>query len=208
MKKNIRKIKAQEIKYKICVSGSALIKGVCSVDAVKKTQQLGKEIIRQGGVLVTGATTGIPYEAAKGAKNVGGLSIGLSPASSEKEHVKKYRLPTDLFDLIIFTGFDYSGRNLLLTRSSDAVIVSCGRMGTLNEFTIAFEDKKPIGVLLGTGGMAKEFKEIVEEARRGPVKIAYDQNPRRLIKKIIQMIEQEKVPEKIKKKISYDTTRG
>ncbi|MFH1749894.1 MAG: hypothetical protein ABH837_03330 [bacterium] len=208
MKKNIRKIKAQEIKYKICVSGSALIKGVCSPDAAKKTQELGKEIILQGGVLVTGATTGIPYEAAKGAKNAGGLSIGLSPASSEKEHVKKYRLPTDLFDLIIFTGFDYSGRNLLLTRSSDAVIVSCGRMGTLNEFTIAFEDKKPIGVLLGTGGMAKEIKEIVEEARRGPGKIAYDQNPRRLVKKVIRMIEQEKVPEKIKKEISYDTTQG
>ncbi len=208
MKKNIRKIKAQEIKYKICVSGSARIKGVCSVNAIKKTQEIGKEIIRQGGVLVTGATTGIPYEAARGAKSEGGLSIGLSPASSEKEHVKKYRLPTDLFDLIIFTGFDYSGRNLLLTRSSDAVIMSCGRIGTLNEFTIAFEDKKPIGILMGTGGMTTEIKDIVEGAHRGPGKIAYDQNPKRLIKKVIRMIKQEKVPDNIKRKISLDRTRG
>lgn len=86
--------------------------------------------------------------------------------------------------------------------------MSCGRIGTLNEFTIAFEDKKPIGVLLGTGGMAKEIKEIVEGSHRGSGKIAYDQNPRRLIEKVIRMIKQEKVPEKVKRKISYDTTRG
>ncbi len=206
-KKIARKIKAQEIKYKICVSGSAEMK-ICTKDAEKKTRELGKEIARQGGVLVTGATSGIPYEAAKGAKSIGGISIGLSPASSEKEHVKKYRLPTDMFDLIIFTGFDYAGRNLLMTRSSDAVVVSCGRIGTLNEFTIAFEDKKPIGVLLGTGGMAKEIREIVEEAHRGPGKIAYDHNPRRLVEKVIRMIRKEKVPEKVKKQISYDTTHG
>ena len=51
--------------------------------------------------------------------------------------------------MIIYTGFNYSGRNLLLVRSSDAVIFGCGRMGTLNEFTITFEDKKPIGILQG-----------------------------------------------------------
>jgi len=80
--------------------------------------------------------------------------IGFSPAASEKAHVKSYRLPTDFHDVIVYTGFNYSGRNLILTRSSDAVIIICGRMGTLNEFSIAFEDNKPIGVLTGSGGTA------------------------------------------------------
>ena len=61
----------------------------------------------------------------------------------------------DYHDLIIYTGFDYSGRNLLLVRSADAVIEVCGRIGTLNEFTIAFEDQKPVGVLEHCGGTSK-----------------------------------------------------
>ena len=95
-----------------------------------------------------------------------------------------------------------------MTRSSDAVIVSCGRIGTLNEFTIAFEDKKPIGVLLGTGGMAKEIKELVTKAKRGPGKIAYDEDPKVLVDKVIRMIEKERVPDDVKKEIRYDRSRG
>lgn len=200
-------IKEQKVQYKIAVSGSAET-GICAPDASKKTRILGQEIVRSGGVLVSGATTGIPYEAAVGAKSMGGISIGLSPASSEKEHIKKYHLPTDMFDLIIYTGFDYSGRNLLMTRSSDAVIISCGRIGTLNEFTVAFEDRKPIGILLGTGGMAKEIKELVEKAQRGPGKIAYDEDPKGLVEKVIRMIEKEKVPEEVKENIHYDRSQG
>lgn len=178
------------MKYKIAVSGAAET-GRCMPDAHEKAEKLGREIIRQGAVLITGATTGIPNWAAKGAKEEGGISIGLSPAASLVSHVKSYRLPTDYFDLIIYTGFDYSGRNLLMTRSADAVIVCCGRMGTLNEFTIAFEDKKPIGILTGTGGMADEIEHIVEKAHRGKGKIVYDSDPKRLVAKVIELIEQE-----------------
>jgi len=140
------KLPASYLKFKICVSGAAET-GHCAINALDLAKELGKEIVRQGGVLVTGATSGVPYWSAIGAKEEGGISIGLSPASSERAHVNKYKLPTDYFDLIIYTGFEYSGRNLLLTRSADAVIIVCGRMGTLNEFTIAFEDDKIIGVL-------------------------------------------------------------
>jgi len=101
-------------------------------------------------------------------------------------------LPTDFHDLIIYTGFEYAGRNLLLTRSSDAVIVICGRMGTLNEFTIAFEDKKPIGVLTGTGGTADMIKEIVTSSHRGPGKIVYESDPKRLIEKLLKLVDKEK----------------
>lgn len=130
--------------YKIVVSGAAET-GHCSPGALELSKEVGREIIKQGGILVTGATSGIPYWAAIGAKEAAGTVIGLSPAASEIAHIKTYRLPTDYHDLIIYTGFDYAGRNLLLTRCADAVITVCGRLGTLNEFTIAFEDRKPIG---------------------------------------------------------------
>lgn len=174
-------------KIKICVSGAAET-GDCAKDALEKSKAIGREIVRQAAVLVTGATTGAPYWAAIGAKEAGGISIGLSPASTEREHVERYGLPTDYFDIIIYTGFDYSGRNLLLTRSSDGVIIVCGRIGTLNEFTIAFEDHKPIGVLSGSGQTADLIKTIVETAKREHVPIIYDDDPKRLVRRLVEIV--------------------
>lgn len=176
------------LKYKICVSGAAET-GHCAADALEKAEQIGRAIAEAGMVLVTGATTGIPYWAAKGAKEAGGIVIGLSPASSEAAHVKTYRLPTDYHDLIVYTGFEYAGRNLLLTRSADGIITICGRMGTLNEFTIAYEDQKPVGVLTDSGGMADSIKEIVEKSHRGPGKVVYHSDPKQLLEKLLALIE-------------------
>ena len=130
-----------------------------------------------------------------GAEDEGGMSIGFSPAATERDHIEKYKLPTDYFDVIVYTGFDFSGRNLLLTRSSDAVIFVCGRMGTLNEFTIAFEDNKPIGILEGTGGTADMIRELVSKMHRGPGKIVYEREPKKLVARVIELIKKEKVVE-------------
>ncbi len=179
------------MKYTIAVSGAAETKH-CAPGALEMAKEIGREIVRQGGVLVTGATSGIPYWAAIGAKEEAGTVIGLSPAVSEKDHIKSYRLPTDYHDLIIYTGFDYSGRNLLLARSSDGVITICGRVGTLNEFTIAFEDKKPTGVLTGSGGTADMVKNIIKRSHRGPGKVVYDSDPKTLVKRLLKLIDEEK----------------
>jgi hypothetical protein len=177
--------------FKICVSGAAETSH-CSDDALQSAKETGREIIRHNGVLITGATTGIPYWAAIGAKEEGGFSIGFSPAASEKAHIKKYRLPVDHFDTIVYTGFNYAGRNLLMTRASDGVIIICGRIGTLNEFTIAFEDEKPIGILTGSGGVTNMAKEIIKGGYRGPGKVVYDSSPKRLVEKLLKLIKKEK----------------
>lgn len=178
-------------RYKIAVSGAAQTQHCCK-NIEKLGEQVGREIIRQDCILITGATTGVPYFAAKGAKKAGGVSIGFSPAASRTAHQKAYRLPTDAFDVIVYTGFDYSGRNLLMTRAADAVIIVCGRMGTLNEFTIAFEDQKPIGVLVGSGGTADKVKDLIQRPFRGKMKIIYEENPKKVVKKIINLIKKEK----------------
>ena len=182
------------LKYKICISGAAET-GHCAPGVLEKAKILGTEIVRQGAVLVTGATTGAPYWSSIGAKEAGGFVIGVSPAASEMEHVKKYQLPLDYQDIIIYTGFGYSGRNLLLTRASDAVLIVCGRIGTLDEFTIAFEDNKPIGILTGTGGMADEIKGILEKAHRGEGKVIFESDPKTLVEKISALIAKDKVEE-------------
>ncbi|MBI2406167.1 MAG: LOG family protein [Candidatus Harrisonbacteria bacterium] len=118
--------------------------------------------------------------------------IGLSPAASEAAHLKTYRLPVDYHDLIIYTGFDYSGRNLLLTRSSDAIITICGRMGTLNEFTIAFEDQKPIGIFEGTGGTADMMRDILEKSHRGMGHVVFASDAKTLLDLVVQAIDEGK----------------
>jgi len=180
------------LKYKICISGSADPKS-CGVHALEHAKKIGGYIVCKNGVVVTGATTGVPYWAAIGAKEANGISIGISPAVSELAHVRSYKLPTDYFDLIMYTGFDYAGRNLLLMRSADAVIIVCGRIGTLNEFTIAFEDRKIIGVLEHSGGTADMIREIVSTSHRGLGKIIYDTDPERLVDRVLEMVDKEKV---------------
>ncbi len=175
------------LRYKICVSGAAET-GHCSRGALEKAEVLGREIAKRDLILMTGATTGIPYWAAKGAKEAGGIVVGLSPAVSKLAHIRTYHLPIEYHDLIIYTGFDYSGRNLLLTKSSDAVITVCGRMGTLNEFTISFEDHKPTGVLEGTGGIADELRGIVEKAHRGSANVVFSDDPSDLLEQVLKLI--------------------
>lgn len=177
--------------YKIAVSGAAQI-GHCAKGADKLAREVGREIARQNCILITGATTGMPNLAAEACKKAGGFSVGFSPAASEASHIKSYKLPTDYFDIIVYTGFDYSGRNLLMTNAADGVIIICGRMGTLNEFTIAFEDQKPIGVLEGSGGTADKIRLIATGPFRGVKKVIYEKDPKKLVKKLIHLIKEEK----------------
>lgn len=187
-------LKHGHLKIKIGVSGAAET-ATCGVHALEKAKELGKEIVKQGAILVTGATTGFPLWSAMGAKEADGFSIGLSPGASEKEHVEVYRLPLDYMDMIIYTGFGYPGRDLLFTRSCDAVIIGCGRIGTIHEFTIAFEDAKPIGILEGEWTMSEVLKDILAKGNRPNDKIIFDSDPKRLIEKIIDMVKKDKVPE-------------
>jgi len=173
--------------YKIAVAGASQT-GHCAKNIETLAKEIGKEIARQNCILITGATTGVPYFAAQGCKKAGGLSIGFSPAASETSHKKVYKLPLDCFDVMVYTGFEYSGRNLLMTRASDGVIIVCGRMGTLNEFTIAFEDRKPIGILVGSGGTADLIKSITRRPHRRGEKIIYETRPKILVQKLIKLI--------------------
>jgi uncharacterized protein (TIGR00725 family) len=179
---------------KICVSGAAETSH-CGLGALDKAKELGREIARQGAILITGATTGFPLWAAMGAKEVGGVSIGFSPAASEREHVEVYKLPIDYMDLIIYTGFGYPGRDLLLTRSSDAVVFGCGRIGTIHEFTIAFEDDKPMGIFEGPWQMSDELKEIIEKGHRPNAKIVTDPDPKKIVEGVIGLVKKDKINE-------------
>lgn len=181
------------MKYQICVSGAASGKTIEASHQL--AYDLGQAIAKSGKTLLTGASVGLPWFAAKGAFSVKdrlGVSIGFSPASSFREHVTVYKFPTVEFDYINFTGMAYVGRDVHLVRSSDAIITVGGRMGSLHEFVTAIESHKVVGVLLGSGGLADYIPTLIQclETKGLDTKdIIYDTNPIRLVSKVIHELD-------------------
>jgi uncharacterized protein (TIGR00725 family) len=179
------------MKYQICVSGAA--SGTTVQTSHQLAFELGKAISEAGKTLLTGATVGLPHYAAMGVvsvQGVRGLSVGFSPASSFREHVATYRLPTKEFDYINFTGMEYVGRDVHLVRSADAIITVGGRMGSLHELSTALESRKVCGVLLGSGGLADYTPVLLEHIEApGARDIIYDTDPRRLVTKVIEALD-------------------
>ncbi len=178
---------AREMKLKIGVMGSAEE----AQDLHQNAQALGEAIASRKVILLTGATTGLIYATGKAAHDAGALHIGISPAHDEREHVERYALPTGACDMIIYTGFGLKGRNVVLVRSCDVVVFIAGSIGSLNEFTIAYDEGKIIGCLIGTGGVADELKRLVERFQK-PTKarICYDDDPGSLIDACLAMLKQ------------------
>src|SRR6266481_3589691 len=151
--------------------------------------RLGTAIAKNECILVTGATTGLPDLVAKAVRSYGGLSLGISPASNRKEHLERYGLPDDGADVIIYTGFGYKGRNVINVRSADIVIIFGGATGTLNEFTIAYDEGKIIGVLEGSGGVADHIREVIQFCKK-PTQglVVFDKDPEKIVERCLEAL--------------------
>lgn len=180
------------MRYQICVSGAA--NGDSVEASATLAYRLGREISKQGKILTTGATVGLPHYAAIGAVSVKGrtgLSVGFSPASSFRQHVNTYKLPFKPFDYINFTGMNYVGRDTHLVLSSDAVITVGGRMGSLHELATALEARKVVAVLTGSKGLADYTKTLLENVEAPNSKdVIFDSNPERLVQKVIKRLDE------------------
>jgi uncharacterized protein (TIGR00725 family) len=176
-------------KYQICVSGAA--KGHSAEQGKLLAESVGAAVAKAGHSLMTGATTGLPNDAANGYKKAGGkMSLGISPASTKVEHVMKYRLPTESYDAILYSGLHYSGRDALLINSADAVISIGGRLGTLHEFTIAMETHTPVGLLEGAGGVGEQIEQLLKILPNAdPDLVIYDSEPDKLVERLTHMLD-------------------
>lgn len=179
------------MRYQICVSGAA--NGTTVESSHQLAYTLGKEIAEAGKTLLTGATVGLPHYAAMGFFSVlprKGVSVGFSPASSFREHIATYRLPTKEFDYINFTGMQYVGRDVHLVRSSDGIITVGGRMGSLHELSTALESRKVCGVLLGSGGLADYTRTLLQNIEApGAKDVIFDTDPKRLVARVIEALD-------------------
>ena len=101
----------------------------CGPDIEQAAYGVGREIARQGAVLLCGGLGGVMTAAAKGAKDAGGLTVGILPGASASD-------ANPYIDLKVVTDMGHA-RNVVLVRSADAVIAVSGGYGTLSEIAIA-----------------------------------------------------------------------
>jgi uncharacterized protein (TIGR00725 family) len=172
------------------------VMGASENDAVTESEKarlkdlanrLGEALAQRECILVTGATTGLPDLVARTFRRSGGFALGISPAHDRKEHLERYGLPDEGADVIVYTGFGYKGRNVVNVRSADVVLLFGGATGTLNEFTIAYDEGKMIGVLEGTGGIADHIREVIQfcnKPTRG--RVIFDKDPEKLVDRCLQ----------------------
>lgn len=180
----------KKLQYAICISGAA--SGNTVEENKDEAERLGAAIAKRGHVTTTGATVGLPFFAAKGAHQAGGKSIGFSPATNVREHMRKYRLPREYFDFINYTGMQYVGRDFHLIQSSDAILTIGGRFGSLHEFVTALEAHKPCGILLNSEGAADIIPELMKVLE--PPKehlVIFDKNPENLVDRIVKILDEE-----------------
>ncbi len=117
-------------------------------EALEVAEEVGHLIAERGALLVCGGHGGIMRAACKGAKESGGLTIGILPGSKESANeFVDVGIPTEL-------GFI---RNYLVSNTGDVVIAINGRWGTLNEIAYAMVTMKPVVLIRGTGGCVDEL---------------------------------------------------
>ena len=171
------------MKVKVGVMGSAAEPATADKVALwKQGDDLARAIAARDVVLLTGATTGVVYVVGKAASERGLVHVGISPATDSQDHVDRYKLPLDACDAIVYTGFGLKGRNVVLVRSCDIVLFIAGGMGSLNEFTIAHDEGKIIGCLMGTGGVADQSDYLLKNfSKKQDTRIFRDEDPDRLL---------------------------
>ena len=112
---------------------------------------LGRRLAENGAVVVCGGGSGVMTAVCRGARTVGGTTIGLLPGLDRAEgnpHLT-VSLPTGLGQ----------GRNLLLVRASDALVAVGGGFGTLSEIALALRTGTPV-IGLGTWSLQLDDQQV------------------------------------------------
>jgi uncharacterized protein (TIGR00725 family) len=110
----------------------------CDEATSEMARRVGVLIAQRGAVLLCGGRGGVMEAAARGAKEAGGLTIGILPGMNASETP-----PNPYIDVAIFTGLR-DGRNWVNVCASDAIIAVSGGYGTLSEIALALKVGKPV----------------------------------------------------------------
>jgi hypothetical protein len=110
--------------------------GQPSPEEAKLAEEIGKELAKQGAILVCGGLGGVMEAACRGASSEGGVTIGILPGDNSQAANPYVQIP-------IVTGMGYA-RNIPVVKSAQAVIAVDGSYGTLSEIAHALQSGIPV----------------------------------------------------------------
>jgi len=108
----------------------------CSPSVARLAEEVGRAVATAGAVLISGGLGGVMEAAARGARQAGGLSVGILPGPHHRE-------ANPFIDISIATDMGHA-RNAVVVRSSHAVIALPGESGTLSEVALALKMGIPV----------------------------------------------------------------
>lgn len=121
-------------------------------DALQAAYEVGRAVAARGHILVCGGRGGVMREACRGARDAGGMTVGILPGDDLSD-------ANEFLDVPVVTGMG-SGRNIIVARTANALIAIGGAYGTLSE--IAF------GLMLGRPVVGLGTWELRDAAGREP----------------------------------------
>ena len=124
--------------------------GQCSPKEARLAEEVGRELARQGAILVCGGLGGVMEAACKGASSEGGITIGILPGDSHRAANPYVQVP-------IVTGLGYA-RNIVVVKSAQAIIAIGGSYGTLSEIGHALQNNIPV-IGLNTWSLSRNGKQ-------------------------------------------------
>jgi uncharacterized protein (TIGR00725 family) len=113
--------------------------GSCPLAVARLAHEVGREIARRGAVLVCGGLGGVMRAAAEGAKEAGGVTIGILPGPTRAE-------ANAFIDYAVATNLGQA-RNAVIVQTADALIAVAGGYGTLSEMALALKIGKTVVAL-------------------------------------------------------------
>jgi hypothetical protein len=122
----------EEKKITISVIGARHAEGPAAHLAYK----IGKIVAEENAILICGGLGGVMENAAKGAKENGGMTIGILPGS-DKSDANSY------IDIAIPTSMGFS-RNCIVACSADIIVALPGSHGTNSEICYGLVFKRPV----------------------------------------------------------------
>ncbi|MDE1770295.1 MAG: TIGR00725 family protein [Thaumarchaeota archaeon] len=148
-------------------------------ELAKIAYETGMEIAKSGSVLVTGGLDGVMKAASHGAKDGGGLVVGIIPQND-------FSFANEYCDIVVPTGMGLS-RDFLTALSGDGVIIVGGGSGTLSETCAAYMHKKPIVAIRTSGGVAAKYADTYLDHRENVLITGVD-SPKEAVKVILEKI--------------------
>ncbi len=106
---------------------------------IEMAEEVGALIAGRGAVLVCGGMGGVMEAACRGARRMGGTTVGILPGGDRTSG-------NEYIDIAIATGMS-DARNILIARSSCGVIAIGGEYGTLSEIAFCLKFGVPVAGL-------------------------------------------------------------